>query len=213
MRTDFSNEGMELSPKVQLLYKAVMDYLHEGVDMNNLKISDITQKAGIGKGTAYEYFTSKEEVICGGILYYVALFLDSVQEGLEKKNTFEECLNYLMDILEQNLNESGCLIRVVHLLMGNSQISVDLQDAILKGEGKLPLVIIDKMVQWGIERGEVKNDYPVSYIAYTICAKILLYATLLDMKEQERPLYNAKVNMKQMRELTVKCIVNEFGTK
>ena len=211
MKKEFSNEGAAISPKVLLLYKAVMDYLYEGVDVNTLKISDITGKAGIGKGTAYEYFSSKEDVICGGILYYVARFLEGIQEELACKTTFEESLNFLMDVLEQNLNERGCFIRVVHLLMGNSQISLVLQEAIQKGDTELPLVILDRMVQKGIEHGEITKDYPVSYIVYTVCARILMYATLLDVKDNERPLYNVTVNMKQMRELIVKGIMQEFG--
>lgn len=211
MKKEFSNEGAVISPKVQLLYRAVMEYLYEGVDVNTLKISDITKKAGIGKGTAYEYFSSKEDVICGGILYYVARFLDGVQEELAKKVTFEDSLNYLMDVLEQNLDERGCFIRVVHLLMGNSQISMFLQEAIQKGDAELPLVILDTMVQKGIERGEITKEYPVSYVVYTVCARILMYATLLDVKEHERPLYNVSVNMKQMRELIIKGIIQEFG--
>jgi len=213
MKKEFSNEGAVLSPKVQLLFKAVMDFLHEGIDINTLKISDITQKAGIGKGTAYEYFTSKEEVICSGILHYVSMFLDGIQEELEQKQTFEENLNYLMDVLEQNLNERGCLIRIVHLLMGNSQISVFLQNAIKNGEAEIPLVIMDRMIQKGIEHGEINEELPVSYIVYTMCARILMYAVLLDIKENERPLYSGAVNMKQMRELTVKGIMQEFGVK
>lgn len=210
MKKEFSNEGMAISPKVLLLYKAVMDYLYEGVDINALKISDITGKAGIGKGTAYEYFSSKEDVICGGILYYVARFLEGIQEELASKTTFEESLNFLMDVLEQNLNERGCLIRVVHLLMGNSPISLVLQEAIQKGDAELPLVILDTMVQKGIERGEITKGYPLSYVVYTVCAKVLTYAVLLDIKEHERPLYNEAVNMKQMRELIVQGIMQEF---
>lgn len=211
MKKEFSDEGAALSPKVQQLYKAVIDYLNEGIDVNSLKISDITKKAGIGKGTAYEYFTSKEEVIGGGILYYITQFLCGIQEELGQKETFKDCLNYLMDVLEQNLNERGCLIRVVHLLMGNSQIGIFLQDAIKNGKAELPLVILDRMVKKGIDKGEITGACPVSYIAYTICARILLYATLLDMKDNERPFYNVAVNMKQMKELTVKGIMQEFS--
>lgn len=211
MKKEFSDEGAVLSPKVQLLFHAVIDYLNEGIDVNKLKISDITQKAGIGKGTAYEYFNSKEEVIGGGILYYITQFLCGIQEELGRRETFEDCLYYLMDVLEQNLNERGCLIRVVHLLMGNSQISVFLQDAIQNGKAELPLVILDRMVKKGIEQGEITNACPVSYIAYTICARILLYATLLNMKDNERPFYNVTVNMMQMKELTIRGIMQEFS--
>ena len=38
--------------KVLLLYQAIIELISEGVDINSVKVSEITQKAGIGKGTA-----------------------------------------------------------------------------------------------------------------------------------------------------------------
>ena len=48
------------SQKVLALYQAVIEFINEGCDINTLKVADITGRAGIGKGTAYEYFSSKE---------------------------------------------------------------------------------------------------------------------------------------------------------
>ena len=44
--------------KVLALYQAVIEFINEGCDINTLKVADITGRAGIGKGTAYEYFSS-----------------------------------------------------------------------------------------------------------------------------------------------------------
>lgn len=211
MKKDFLCGGEELSPKVKLLFKAVIELLNEGADVNNLKISDITQKAGIGKGTAYDYFTSKEEVIGGGVLYYVCKFLQDVEEGLKDIPNFQDRVNYLFDVLERNLDERGCFVRLVHLLMGSSPISLYLQEAIRSGRADMPLVILDKIVHKGIENGELSTAFPVSYIVYTLCARILTYAALLDMKGEERPLYTNEVDKKQMRELMIKGIMLEFG--
>ena len=158
MKKDFSNEGAVISPKVQLLYKAVIELLNEGADVNNLKISDITQKAGIGKGTAYDYFKSKEEVIGAGIIYYIDKFLADAEEAVKELSGFRDSVNYLFDVLERNLDERGCLVRLVHLLMGSSSISIYLQDAIRNGETELPLILLDKIVHKGIEKGELTMD-------------------------------------------------------
>lgn len=211
MKKDFSNEGAVLSPKVQLLYKAVIELLNEGADVNNLKISDITQKAGIGKGTAYDYFDSKEEVIGEGIIYYIGKFLSDADEAVKDISGFKESVNYLFDVLERNLDERGCFVRLVHLLMGSSSISLYMQDAIRKGEAEVPLILLDKIVQKGIKNGEVTSSCPVSYIVYTLCARILTYAAFLDIKEEDRPLYSRNMDKKQMRELMIKGIMLEFG--
>lgn len=210
MKKDFLSEEREIPDKVQQLFQAVIMLLYEGIDVNTLKISDITDKAGIGKGTAYEYFESKEEVIGVAILHYVGKFLMHVEKELEKQESFVAALNYLFDILEKNLHERGCFLQIVHLMLGNSSMGNYLQKAIRNGQAEIPLVILNRMVERGIEQNRIRKDYPIPYIVYTICAKVLTYAALLDMREENRPLYNEKVNMKQMRELMIQGIRQEF---
>ena len=56
-------------PKVKAMYEAVLELFASGRELGTLKVSEITAKAGIGKGTAYEYFSTKEEMIIGAIRY------------------------------------------------------------------------------------------------------------------------------------------------
>ena len=62
----------EYPPKVIAMNEAVIELLEQGRDVNTLRVSEITQKAGIGKGTAYEYFSSKEEIIATALEYDLA---------------------------------------------------------------------------------------------------------------------------------------------
>ena len=137
-----AENGGQLSPKVLLLYKAVIDLLNENVDVNTLKVSDNTQRAGIGKGTAYDYFESKEEVIIRGILYYLNRFLAEVEDMLQKQEDFAGQITYLFDLIDENLHENECLLRVVHLLLGSSQISTYLQQTVHSGNAKTPLDVL-----------------------------------------------------------------------
>ena len=59
----------ELAPKVMALYGAVIALLREGADLNNVTVAEIAAKAGIGKGTIYEYFSNKEEMIAEALFY------------------------------------------------------------------------------------------------------------------------------------------------
>lgn len=205
-----TEKGEEISPKVLLLYKAVIELLKENVDVNTLKISDITRRAGIGKGTAYDYFQSKEEVIIRGILYYLNRFLTEIDVMLQKHEGFAEQLNYLFDLIDENLHENECLLRVVHLLLGSSQISTYLQQTVRSGETKTPIDVLDRIIVQAMESGELKTDYPVSYIVYTVCARLLTYAALADFKVEDRPFYSRDVDIEQMRRLTYQGIIREF---
>lgn len=57
--------------KEKAIYQAVVDLFMEGEDLSGLTVSEITAKAGIGKGTAYGYFSDKEEMIARSICYNV----------------------------------------------------------------------------------------------------------------------------------------------
>ena len=62
------NDLENLPEKVLKLYEAVIQFAKEGAVITNLTVSEISSKAGIGKGTTYEYFESKEELISRAIL-------------------------------------------------------------------------------------------------------------------------------------------------
>lgn len=206
-------ETGELPQKVLLLYRAVGELIAEGVDVNTLKILDITQKAGIGKGTAYDYFDSKEEVIVCGILFSLNRLLREVVDFVSQNQGFKNRLEYLFVTLDRSLGERNCLLRFIQLLMGSSTVSVCLRNAMEQEAGgeTQPLRILDRIVKEGMQNKEINSTFPVSYVVYTICARFLTYAVLMDIKGEERPLYAESVDMKQMRQLLLNGILQEFA--
>ena len=51
------------------LYAAALHLIEQGCDPKAMKVQQIAEAAGIGKGTVYEYFTSKNEILHGMTLY------------------------------------------------------------------------------------------------------------------------------------------------
>ncbi len=78
----------ETRPKVLALYRGVLELLDEGADVNGIKVSDITARAGIGKGTAYDYFKSREEIIACALLYDVEQKIEEEKEELDRHEGF-----------------------------------------------------------------------------------------------------------------------------
>nr|MCR5755504.1 TetR/AcrR family transcriptional regulator [Acetatifactor sp.] len=79
--------GMEniddIPQKVLLLYNAVGQMIAENVDVNGLRVVNITDRAGIGKGTAYEYFDSKEDILSCAMVYGVRKIAQILRKMLE----------------------------------------------------------------------------------------------------------------------------------
>ncbi len=87
-------------PKVKAMYEAVLELFASGRELGTLKVSEITAKAGIGKGTAYEYFSTKEEMIIGVIRYEASKHIAIIAELIEKGQSFQEIIFQGLDMLE-----------------------------------------------------------------------------------------------------------------
>lgn len=87
------------SPKVIALYEAVRALSVEGVDLTQLKVSEIAARAGIGKGTTYEYFKSREELIVKAILYNMYHHIQSVENKMKQVEGFRRKIDVVLDTL------------------------------------------------------------------------------------------------------------------
>ena len=81
------------SEKELAIYQGVLRLLAEGADIYALKASDIAQAAGIGKGTLYNYFSSKEEIILSTIRYTMEEHLERLREAMAQKPDFSAKLH------------------------------------------------------------------------------------------------------------------------
>jgi AcrR family transcriptional regulator len=88
------------SDKIIAIYQAVLELLEEGCDTSSLKVIDITNRAGIGKGTAYEYFRSKDEIILSAILYSLHQAIEEGNRQLEAAQTFYDKFMTLLSFVE-----------------------------------------------------------------------------------------------------------------
>ena len=60
---------MSLPEKKAAVFRAVLGLLRQGRPLGDLKVSEIAEAAGIGKGTVYEYFPSREELLRDAMQY------------------------------------------------------------------------------------------------------------------------------------------------
>jgi AcrR family transcriptional regulator len=69
--------------KLEILHAAMHVFAKEGVV--KAKMIDIAKTAGVGKGTIYEYFRSKEEIFTNAYLYFFQTMESMVEEALAKE--------------------------------------------------------------------------------------------------------------------------------
>ena len=176
-------EMHHIPPKVLLMYTAVLQLLEEGADVASIRVSTITQKAGIGKGTAYEYFDTKEEIVACAILFLMQRAMESLEIELAKKEGFRKKLDFFLDEMEKQDDRQICFMRFVHLMTDTSELSKMLQEKMDAEDFApyRPISILRKMVTEAVERKELRNDLPMDYMVYSVFSRIMSYMMTLTM--------------------------------
>ncbi|MCC5912080.1 MAG: TetR/AcrR family transcriptional regulator [Clostridiaceae bacterium] len=62
-------------------------------------VSDIAEEAGIGKGTIYEYFNSKEQLFLEMIKFFIKAYLFSIKETLQQDDPTREKLKGYFEVV------------------------------------------------------------------------------------------------------------------
>ena len=152
----------EYPPKVLAMYRAVIDLLNAGSDIDRLKVSDITGKAGIGKGTAYEYFSSKEEIIVGALVYDTHQLLESLWQLQSQEESFEGKIRMILTWISRELKESRTFARIIYMENGNTELNHIIQDKRMQKCRNCHKyqVILDELLDVGRRQGVVKEPNP-----------------------------------------------------
>ncbi len=194
----------EIPVKVQQLYRGVIELILEGVDVRTLKVSDITQKAGIGKGTAYDYFDTREEIIVSAILHTIVCIQEEVEAELALRTGFFDRMEYLLEVLEEKMAERECFLHFIHLLTDTSICGLKLQER-LRETGKenrtLVSMLVD-MIEEGIESGELRADLSIGYLCYAVSSQLVCFMASISFPDiGPRPVEELKpCILNQMRE-------------
>ena len=164
-------------PKVNQMYEAVMQLLEEGADVADIRVSTITERAGIGKGTAYEYFDTKEEIVACAIVYHIQRLFSWLEETLEAQRDFRAQVTFLLDTVEQKNRCKEGFLRFVHMMTSNSGFDRMVREKMNEEAFApyLPANIFGKILGQGVERGELRKDLPMDYMIHCVFSHLLTY--------------------------------------
>lgn len=196
----------DVPEKVRLLYRAVEELIAEGADVNNIRVLSITEKAGIGKGTAYDYFESKEELIACALVFYIRKSVEEITAALSKKMSFTEQIELILDEIEQKNQNQQWFFHFVHIMTDNNEISRIVRDKIMEDkENGLSRNIFGEMIRENKERGDIRKDVLEPYLVCSMFSRFMTYMISVYMEDF------FSIDRPEMRSLVFRGIMEEFG--
>lgn len=198
----------QIPPKVLLMYQAVFQLIGEGMDPGKLHVSEITEKAGIGKGTAYEYFDSRDEIVVYAVVYQVQTVLDELEKGLLERESFQEQLRYMLDEISVQNERKNRFLKLVHLLTNSSEFSKQVRSVLCSKPFAhyRPDRLLHKVMLAAVERGELRRDLPLDYMVYSMGGRVLAYMVAVAAEGLD-------IELSEMKELVYRGVVDELCEK
>lgn len=202
-------ERSELAPKVKATYQAVIQLLMEGADLNNLTVSEITAKAGIGKGTVYEYFSNKEDMIAGALLYELRDSCERLYSQMKREKSLYDKMNLLLKSMEISIAKIGCFARVVCLMTDNSAIGCKMREMSKnRNESDMPVLdMIHRVIEDELETGEKVPKKEQNYLEMAIFSRMICFA-MYQFATKEHP----EMDIAAMREMICRDICRSLET-
>ena len=200
---DFVAKFSKISEKEKKIYQSVMMLLQEGRDLNSLTVSEITEKAGIGKGTAYGYFKSKEEMVENAVMYGIFQCISMVSEKVSGKPTFQEKFMEVLNWMDKIFFEHHVSVILYQLTQSSMRFSCQPNDA-----GKKYLEEkIQQMVNTGIRDGSLKADYAREYQQYMIMSNIGAFWMFLNQEDGKN-----SEKRERFKAYLYRCLVNNLNS-
>lgn len=171
-----------ISPKEQAVYEAVISLYEEYRDTGSFKVSDIAARAGIGKGTVYEYFGSKDEIVAKALLYELERTMEIMQRRISKVEGIWTKMYTILDWIEEEFRNSTSFVRMLQIWETSVEIPVSIrkimdQHRACVNDMYASMVAI---IQGGIEEGILSAQIPISYMVSAAIGNFITYVLYLN---------------------------------
>lgn len=132
--------------------------LFERRGLHRVRMEDIASEAGVGKGTVYLYFASKEELITGVIRMRMDSLVESVSSIARETTPVRERIR---EILECFIAFADRYEGLAHLVSETPHIIGKEARKLFLDARKRVVVLLSRVIRQGIERGEIRDTDPL----------------------------------------------------
>lgn len=184
----------------EIIQAAIVVFSEYGFD--EAKMEHIAKEAGIGKGTIYEYFESKEALFQEMLKYSVEAYQAGLKQAIAKEAALEKKLYHCSAFNARFLRDH---LDIFNIALQVNILPKDMREYLFRERGAI-LDVIGTMIREGMSRGEVRSDLDAGLAALSIVGTIDQFSMQKVFVDQS-PL--DKIDHGQVVELMLRGISNE----
>lgn len=138
-------DKIKYSQKEIDIFNGLIGLMKEGVNPYLIKVSDIARAANIGKGTIYDYFSSKEDVISKAIIYGIKEEVRLITKKVRTKENFKDRFYEILNIMENNFKKK---LSILNILLSSGGIE-KFYESLVNKENKISdfMVLINQEIK------------------------------------------------------------------
>ena len=164
--------------KENAVYEAVLRLMARGEQLHTVTVQQIAQEAGIGKGTVYEYFTSREEILTKTFLRRVEQEVQALAARIDLARDFDGKLESLLDAAREVTRTQPSCIKLlfsdVQAAGAVEQLCGSLREGGMRTAKQL-CALIGRMVAAGVQEGAVPAPPGETYGLMAVAGGVLGY--------------------------------------
>ncbi len=167
------------------------EYIFQSKDYHQATVEEIAKKAGVGKGTIYQYFSSKQDILQELYQKGKDEYIKRVNELMETAETIAEVIGEIISFHIDNVSCSRIMLRsVMH--------SGDINHSQFESSKHEIEHIMEIMWQKGVKSGEIKDISQEVFASYLIGIMMSAMVHMVMHKPQLIDTEKVKAEFKQL---------------
>ena len=184
------NKNAEQDDKKTLILNSAEE-IFQSKDYHQATVEEIAKKAGVGKGTIYQYFSSKQDILQELYQKGQEKYISRVQELLDSADTIAEVIGEIISFHIDNVSCSRILLRsVMH--------GCDIDRSQFEPSKHEIESIVQMIWQKGLKSGEIKNISQEVFASYLIGIMMSAMVHMVMHKPQQLDSEKIKMEFKQL---------------
>ena len=163
------------------IFNGVLKLARSGEDVRDLTAQKIASAAGVGKATIYDYFSSKEDIIQGALLYSLSIQKQRFAAEMDSTQDFYQRMNIIYNGIIDGVQDTGSAFQLILQSMDRKSRNYKLSPQMVAQVGQF-MAVLRSVLEKGYNQGLIGMDASApeneAYVRMVIVSNVFATASL-----------------------------------